>query len=146
IENLPFLLSDTVGFIRKLPHHLVECFKSTLDEVREADVLLHVVDISHPSFEDHIRAVNERLKELGALDKPVITVFNKIDAYRGHQDEHDPGTGEEGEVRPVTLAEFKKSWMARHNSPAVFISATDKTNVDEFRKRLYETVVDMHTK
>ncbi|MFB2120723.1 GTPase HflX [Parapedobacter sp. 2B3] len=147
IENLPFLLSDTVGFIRKLPHHLVECFKSTLDEVREADVLLHVVDISHPSFEDHIRAVNETLKELGVLDKPVITVFNKIDAYRGEQAAYDSGTEtEETEGRPVLLDDFKRSWMARHNSPAVFISATDKTNVDEFRKLLYETVVDMHTK
>jgi len=149
IENLPFLLSDTVGFIRKLPHHLVECFKSTLDEVREADVLLHVVDISHPSFEDHIRAVNETLEELGALDKPVITVFNKIDAYRGEPEERrdpDAEAGETEEVRPVSLDDFKRSWMARHNSPAVFISAIDKTNVDEFRKRLYETVVDMHTK
>lgn len=149
IENLPFLLSDTVGFIRKLPHHLVECFKSTLDEVREADVLLHVVDISHPSFEDHIRAVNETLEELGALDKPVITVFNKIDAYRGEPEqrqESDAEAGETEEVRPVSLDDFKRSWMARHNSPAVFISAIDKTNVDEFRKRLYETVVDMHTR
>lgn len=151
IENLPFLLSDTVGFIRKLPHHLVECFKSTLDEVREADVLLHVVDISHPSFEDHIRAVNETLEELGALDKPVITVFNKIDAYRGEPEERrDPdaeaGETEEEEVRPVSLDDFKRSWMGRHNSPAVFISATDKTNVDEFRKLLYDTVVAMHTK
>lgn len=149
IENLPFLLSDTVGFIRKLPHHLVECFKSTLDEVREADVLLHVVDISHPSFEDHIRAVNETLKELGALDKPVITVFNKIDAYRGEaveRVESDNEAEEETERRPVSLDDFKRSWMARHNSPAVFISAIDKTNVDEFRKLLYDTVVDMHTK
>src|SRR5690554_422002 len=113
IENLPFLLSDTVGFIRKLPHHLVECFKSTLDEVREADVLLHVVDISHPSFEDHIRAVNETLKDLGALDKPTIMVFNKIDAYQSEQDETDQ------EV--MTLTDFEKSWMNRHNSPAIFI-------------------------
>ena len=127
IDNLPFLLSDTVGFIRKLPHHLVECFKSTLDEVREADVLLHVVDISHPSFEDHIRAVNETLKDLGALDKSTITVFNKIDAYPGE------------------MEDFRNSWMAKHNSPAVFISATDKINVEEFRKLLYDTVVNMHT-
>jgi len=127
IDNLPFLLSDTVGFIRKLPHHLVECFKSTLDEVREADVLLHVVDISHPSFEDHIRAVNETLKDLGALDKSTITVFNKIDAYPGE------------------MEDFRNSWMAKHNSPAVFISATDKINVEAFRKLLYDTVVNMHT-
>ncbi|GGG77681.1 GTPase HflX [Parapedobacter pyrenivorans] len=143
IENLPFLLSDTVGFIRKLPHHLVECFKSTLDEVREADVLLHVVDISHPSFEDHIRAVNETLRELSALDKPTITVFNKIDAYRPESEQHEEGT--DMEPQPVSLEDFKSSWMGKHNSPAVFISATDKMNVDEFRKLLYETVVNMHT-
>ncbi len=154
IDNLPFLLSDTVGFIRKLPHHLVECFKSTLDEVREADILVHVVDISHPSFEDHIRAVNETLKDLGALDKPTITVFNKIDAYR-------PETGDRGQEtevgvleagtedtvldKPVTLEDFERSWMARHNSPAIFISAVNKTNVEEFRKLLYDTVVKIHT-
>lgn len=145
IGNLPFLLSDTVGFIRKLPHHLVECFKSTLDEVREADILLHVVDISHPSFEDHIRAVNETLKDLGALDKPTITVFNKVDAYKPEQAEEDDDweTGEEH--RPMSLDDFKNSWMGRHNSPAVFISATQKTNVDEFRALLYDTVVKMHT-
>jgi len=149
IGNLPFLLSDTVGFIRKLPHHLVECFKSTLDEVREADILVHVVDISHPSFEDHIRAVNETLKDLGALDKPTITVFNKIDAYYPDQP-NEAGASEEvadEEVdKPVTLADFKSSWMGRHNNPAVFISATDKTNVEEFRQLLYNTVVEMHTK
>ncbi|SEL76184.1 GTPase HflX [Parapedobacter koreensis] len=143
IDNLPFLLSDTVGFIRKLPHHLVECFKSTLDEVREADVLVHVVDISHPTFEDHIRAVNETLKDLGALDKPTITVFNKIDAYRS--EEHQHGDEMDTESRPTSLEEFKSSWMAKHNSPAVFISATDKTNVEAFRKLLYDTVVNMHT-
>ncbi|HLW50882.1 MAG TPA: GTPase HflX [Sphingobacteriaceae bacterium] len=137
IDNLPFLLSDTVGFIRKLPHHLVECFKSTLDEVREADVLIHVVDISHPSFEDHIRAVNETLKDLGALDKPTIMVFNKIDAYQSEQDETDQ------EV--MTLTDFEKSWMNRHNSPAIFISATEKTNVDAFRDLLYQQIVTMHT-
>jgi len=143
IDNLPFLLSDTVGFIRKLPHHLVECFKSTLDEVREADILLHVVDISHPSFDDHIRAVNETLKDLGALDKPTITVFNKIDAYRSYPEQHEEDA--ETEPRPVSLKDFKSSWMAKHNSPAVFISAIDKTNVEEFRKLLYNKVVNMHT-
>ena len=143
INNLPFLLSDTVGFIRKLPHHLVECFKSTLDEVREADVLLHVVDISHPSFEDHIRAVNETLKDLNTLDKPTLMVFNKIDAYRP---ERDPQQADEGiDPQPLSLADFKSSWMAKHNSPAIFISAVDKVNVDEFRKVLYDTVVTMHT-
>ncbi len=151
IGNLPFLLSDTVGFIRKLPHHLVECFKSTLDEVREADVLIHVVDISHPSFEDHIRAVNETLKDLGALDKPTITVFNKIDAYQVGDGRPEPGDGnpelEDGslEMKPVSLDDFKRSWMARHNSPAVFISATDKVNVEEFKQLLYDKVVGMHT-
>src|SRR6201996_1759991 len=117
IENVPFLLSDTVGFIRKLPHHLVECFKSTLDEVREADILVHVVDVSHPNFEDQIRTVNETLKELGAIDKQMITVFNKIDAYQ-------PPAGYEGEG--LTLEDFKNSWMAKNNSPAIFISATKK--------------------
>lgn len=149
IGNLPFLLSDTVGFIRKLPHHLVECFKSTLDEVREADILVHVVDISHPSFEDHIRAVNETLKDLGALDKPTITVFNKIDAYHPEQPTEKMADEEAADAemeKPVTLADFRSSWMARHNSPAVFISATDKTNVEEFRQLLYDTVVEMHTK
>lgn len=138
IENLPFLLSDTVGFIRKLPHHLVECFKSTLDEVREADLLIHVVDISHPNFEDHIRAVHDTLKDLDVLDKPTITVFNKIDAFK-------PITAGDEEAKPVTLEDFKNSWMGKHNSPAVFISATDKVNVEEFKQLIYDKVVSMHT-
>lgn len=138
IDNLPFLLSDTVGFIRKLPHHLVECFKSTLDEVREADVLIHVVDISHPNFEDHIQAVNETLKDIGALDKPVITVFNKIDAFVPTVEE-----GEDGE-RTVTLEDFENSWMAKNADPAIFISATNKTHLEEFKQKLYEIIVDMH--
>ncbi|MXV14122.1 GTPase HflX [Hufsiella ginkgonis] len=139
IGNLPFLLSDTVGFIRKLPHHLVECFKSTLDEVREADILLHVVDISHANFEDHIRTVNETLKELGAVDKPVITIFNKTDAYRPA-----PFDADAPEVPPLSLAEFKRSWMADFNSPAIFISALQKDNIDEFRSLLYEKVKAIH--
>lgn len=139
IENLPFLLSDTVGFIRKLPHHLVESFKSTLDEVREADVLIHVVDISHPNFEDHIRAVNETLKDINALDKPTITVFNKIDAYKPAI-EFD----ENGEEIKVTLEDFKNSWMSKYADPAIFLSATEKTNIDEFRNKLYEIVGDLH--
>lgn len=138
IDNLPFLLSDTVGFIRKLPHHLVECFKSTLDEVREADVLIHVVDISHPNFEDHIQAVNETLKDIGALDKPLITVFNKIDAFVPTVEE-----GEDGE-RTVTLEDFENSWMAKNADPAIFISATNKTHLEEFKQKLYEIIVDMH--
>ncbi len=138
IENVPFLLSDTVGFIRKLPHHLVECFKSTLDEVREADILVHVVDVSHPNFEDQIKTVNETLKDLGVKDKPTITVFNKIDAYQPVQNH----VGEE--VEPLTLDDFKHSWMAKNNSPAIFISATKKENIDEFRKLLYDMVVEIH--
>jgi GTP-binding protein HflX len=136
IDNLPFLLSDTVGFIRKLPHHLVECFKSTLDEVREADILIHVVDISHPNFEDHMNTVNETLKELGAIDKEIITVFNKIDAYQNLEKEDD---------EPVTLADFEQSWMAKNSSPALFISATKKENLEQFRTLLYDRVKTIHT-
>lgn len=138
-DNVPFLLSDTVGFIRKLPHHLVECFKSTLDEVREADILIHVVDISHPNFEDHIHTVNETLKELGAIDKEMITVFNKIDNYNPVEIEQDWEVENE-EKQKMTLADFKRSWMAKHNSPAVFISATEKENIDEFRDAIYQRV------
>ncbi|MBD1423874.1 GTPase HflX [Sphingobacterium chuzhouense] len=140
IDNLPFLLSDTVGFIRKLPHHLVESFKSTLDEVREADVLIHVVDISHPNFEDHIAAVNETLKDIDALDKPVITVFNKIDAYKPPVE-----VDENGEEIKVTLDDFRNSWMAKNSDPAIFLSATEKTNVEEFKQKLYEIISKMHT-
>lgn len=140
IDNLPFLLSDTVGFIRKLPHHLVECFKSTLDEVREADVLLHVVDVSHANFEDQINVVNETLKELGARDKPTIMVFNKIDAYVS------PEVGsEEDEKTTLTLEEFQRSWMANENAPALFISAIHKENLEEFKQLLYDKVVALHT-
>src|SRR3569833_866064 len=139
IENVPFLLSDTVGFIRKLPHDLVECFKSTLDEVREADILVHVVDVSHPNFDDQIRTVNETLKELGAVDKQVITVFYKIDAYK-------PVELYEGEqIEPLTFNDFKHSWIAKNNSPAIFISATEKENIEEFRKLLYDKVIAIHT-
>ncbi len=139
IENLPFLLSDTVGFIRKLPHHLVECFKSTLDEVREADILIHVVDISHPNFEDHMDTVNETLKDLGAIDKEIITVFNKIDAYR------PLSRDEQEEVEPLTLSDFENSWMAKNSSPAIFISALKKENLESFRSLLYEKVKAIHT-
>jgi len=118
---------------------LVECFKSTLDEVREADILVHVVDISHHNFEDQIRTVNETLKDIGAIDKPVITVFNKIDAFQPeqHQVEEHP--------EPLTLHDFKNSWMAKNNSPAIFISATKKENLDEFRSLLYDEVKAIHT-
>jgi GTP-binding protein HflX len=141
IENLPFLLSDTVGFIRKLPHHLVECFKSTLDEVREADILVHVVDVSHPNFEDQINVVNETLKDMGAREKETIMVFNKIDAYVNPE---APEMHEEEKVT-LTLEEFKKSWMGLDNAPAIFISALHKENIDEFKQLLYDGVHAMHT-
>lgn len=142
LERIPFLLSDTVGFIRKLPTQLIESFKSTLDEVREADILIHVVDISHPSFEDHIRAVNETLKDIKSLDKPTIMVFNKIDAF-------SYVVKEEGDLSPVTrenfsLDDWKRSWMARHNDPAIFISAANRENVDQFRKVLVSEVRKIH--
>jgi GTP-binding protein HflX len=137
IDNLPFLLSDTGG---KLPHHLVECFKSTLDEVREADILIHVVDVSHAHFEDQIHVVNETLKDLGARDKPTIMVFNKIDAYVNP--EH---TNEDGEQTVLTLDDFKKSWMGINNAPALFISALHKENLEEFKQLLYDKVLALHT-
>lgn len=139
IENLPFLLTDTVGFIRKLPHQLVESFKSTLDEVRESDVLIHVLDISHPNFEDHYKVVNETLSEIDKKDKPTILVFNKIDTYQHTpQDEDDlePKTKEN-----YTLEEMKEQWMAKmNNQKCVFISAENKTNFDELKKVLYEEI------
>lgn len=142
LDQIPFLLSDTVGFIRKLPTQLIESFKSTLDEVREADILIHVVDISHPSFEDHIRAVNETLKDIESLDKPTIMVFNKIDAFTYIEKE-------ESDLSPITrenlsLEDWKRSWMARHNDPAIFISAVGKQNIDKFRKLLVDQVRGMH--
>ena len=117
----------------------MESFKSTLDEVREADVLIHVVDISHPNFEDHIVAVNETLKDINALDKPTITVFNKIDAYKAPVE-----VDEEGEEIKVTLKDFKNSWMSKHADPAIFLSATEKTNVEEFKEKLYEVISELH--
>jgi GTP-binding protein HflX len=144
IKNLPFLLSDTVGFIRKLPTQLVDSFKSTLDEVREADLLLHVVDISHPEFEDHIASVNQTLLDIKANDKPVIMVFNKIDAYKHLTiDEDDLMT--EKTPRHFTLEEWKTTWMHRVGEEnALFISATNKENFEEFRERVYETVRQIH--
>ncbi|TFF36559.1 GTPase HflX [Mucilaginibacter psychrotolerans] len=139
IENVPFLLSDTVGFIRKLPHHLVECFKSTLDEVREADILIHVVDISHPTFEDQIRTVNETLKDLKVVDKKTITVFNKIDAFNPADHNIDI------KDTPLNMDDFNHSWMAKNNAPAIFISATEKENVEEFKTMLYDAVKTIHT-
>jgi GTP-binding protein HflX len=144
IKNLPFLLSDTVGFIRKLPTQLVDSFKSTLDEVREADLLLHVVDISHPEFEDHIASVNQTLMDIKASDKPVIMVFNKIDAYSHLTiDEDDLMT--EKTPRHNTLQEWKSTWMSRVGEEnALFISATNKENFEELRERLYEVVRQIH--
>lgn len=138
-ENVPFLLSDTVGFIRKLPHNLIESFKSTLDEVREADILLHVVDISHPNFEDQMVIVNETLKEMGAIDKTIITVFNKIDAYKPTEIKNDWEVDNEVEA-VLSLSDFKNSWMAKNNSPAIFVSALNKENAEELRNRIYEEV------
>jgi GTP-binding protein HflX len=131
IANLPFLLSDTVGFIRKLPHHLVECFKSTLSEVKEADILMQVVDISHPSFEEQINVVNETLKDLEVLDKPMIMVFNKVDAFYS----------EDGEM---SIADFEKSWISKTNTPAIFISALNKSNLESFRTLIYDKVKALH--
>ncbi len=142
IGNLPFLLSDTVGFIRKLPHHLVESFKSTLDEVREADLLLHVVDISHPGFEDQIGIVNQTLQEIHAADKPTIVVFNKTDAYSFIPRDEDDLSPRQKEN--LTLEELKNSWMARNNAPSIFISALKKQNIDGLRELLYETVKEIH--
>ena len=144
IRNLPFLLSDTVGFIRKLPTQLVDSFKSTLDEVREADLLLHVVDISHPDFEDHIASVNQTLMDIKSNDKPVIMVFNKIDAFKNQTiDEDDLIT--EKTKKHYTLNEWKSTWM--HNvgeENALFISAISKENLEEFKERIYERVRQIH--
>ena len=144
IKNLPFLLSDTVGFIRKLPTQLVDSFKSTLDEVREADLLLHVVDISHPDFEDHIASVNQTLLDIKANNKPVIMVFNKIDAYKHLTIDHDDLITEKT-TKHYTLNEWKSTWMSRvGESNALFISAVHKENFEEFRERVYEAVRHIH--
>ena len=142
IENLPFLLSDTVGFIRKLPTHLVESFKSTLDEVRESDILIHVVDISHPEFEDQIKTVTQTLTEIGAGDKDMIMVFNKIDAFRFVEKDADDLSPFSREN--ATLDELKATWMAKENQPCIFISAKTKENYDEFKKLLYDHIQTVH--
>jgi len=155
IDNLPFLLADTVGFIRKLPSDLVESFKSTLDEVREADLLVHVVDISHPDFEDQIRVVENTLQELGCADTPAMIVFNKIDAYTWVPKEEDDLTPETKEN--ITLDELKRTWMAKmerqgdketgssgHYLECLFISAREKENIDELREVLYKRVRELH--
>lgn len=141
-DNLPFLMSDTVGFIRKLPTELIESFKSTLDEVRVADLLLHVVDISHPGFEDQIAVVKQTLADIGAGDKPTFLVFNKIDAYTYTPKEEDdltPATKEN-----LSLDDLKKSWIAKANTPCIFISARDKTGIDKLRSDLYGMVREIH--
>ena len=143
IGNLPFLLTDTVGFIRKLPTQLVESFKSTLDEVREADLLIHVVDISHPSFEDHINSVNIILAEISSADKPTIMVFNKIDNFSYEKKDED-------DLTPITkrnysLDDWKKTWMAKSKYPSVFISALTKENYEELKKIIYNQVKEIHT-
>lgn len=144
IGNLPFLLSDTVGFIRKLPHDLVESFKSTLDEVREADILLHVVDISHATFEEQIAVVKQTLFEIDPTDKPTYLIFNKVDAYSYIPKDADDLTPKlQGNL---TLEELKNSWMAKNNLPCIFISAKEKLNVEEFRKLIYDKVREIHSK
>ncbi len=143
IGNLPFLLSDTVGFIRKLPTQLIESFKSTLDEVRDADLLLHVVDISHPNFEEHIASVNQILGEIQSINKPTIMVFNKIDAYT-HQTIDQDDLMTEKTSRHFTLEEWKQTWMNRMNGDAIFISAKNKENIQEFREKVYKKVREIH--
>jgi GTP-binding protein HflX len=144
IGNLPFLLSDTVGFIRKLPHDLVESFKSTLDEVREADILLHVVDISHPNFEEQIEVVKQTLYEIDKTEKPTFIVFNKIDAYQFIKKDEDDLTPKT--IDNYSLEELRKSWMAKNNLPCIFISAKEKNNIDEFRNLIYDKVREIHAK
>lgn len=143
IGNLPFLLADTVGFIRKLPHGLVESFKSTLDEVREADILMHIVDISHSAFEEQIETVNSTLEEIKANDKPTIFVFNKIDAFTYKKKDDDDLS--ERTKENFSLEEWKNSWMAKHNTPSLFISAKYKENLEDFKTYLYEQVKAIHS-
>jgi len=142
VDNLPFLLSDTVGFIRKLPHGLVESFKSTLDEVREADLLVHLVDISHPEFEDQIEVVNKTLSEIGAGEKPVLMVFNKIDAYTFVEKEKDDLTPIGKEI--YDLEYWKKTWMSKNKMPTLFISAKEKIQIPELKKLLYTEAKKIH--
>ena len=142
VENLPFLLADTVGFIRKLPTDLVDSFKSTLDEVREADLLIHVVDISHPDFEEQIQVVNQTLKDLNAAEKPMMMIFNKIDAYTWVEKEPDdltPSTKEN-----ITLEELQKTWMAKMGDDCLFISAREKININQLRDTIYKKVRELH--
>jgi GTP-binding protein HflX len=142
VGNLPFLLADTVGFIRKLPHSLVQSFKSTLDEVRESDILLHVVDISHPGFEEQIEVVNRTLSEINAGDKPMLYIFNKIDAFtfvEKHQDDLSPKTKSN-----ISLEEWERSWMSKNNTPSLFVSALKKLHIEDLKKALYDEVKKVH--
>ena len=143
IDNLPMLMTDTVGFIRKLPTHLVDSFKSTLDEVRDADLLVHVVDVSHPQFEEQIEVVNKTLSDVcGSAQKPMILVFNKIDAFTytpKDEDDLTPSTREN-----ISLEEFKKTWMAKMNNNCVFISAKEKINIDELKQMIYDKAKEIH--
>jgi GTP-binding protein HflX len=142
IDNLPFLMSDTVGFIRKLPHQLVESFKSTLDEVREADILIHVLDISHPFFEDQFNVVNQTIAEIDKTEKKMFVVFNKVDAYNPSPE----SVGYHPDGKKFALEELKKTWMAKLNDQCVFISATDKVNIDEFKSLIYKEAKDIFQK
>ena len=142
IENVPFLLSDTVGFIRKLPTQLIEAFKSTLDEVREADILLHVVDISHPEFEEQMQVVEATLKDIGAANKPVFVIFNKVDAYT--HEEYDEFSLEPRGKENITLEELKNSWLAQEKTPCIFISAKEKIGIEKLRNDLYKMVAEIH--
>jgi GTP-binding protein HflX len=144
IGNLPFLLTDTVGFIRKLPHHLIESFKSTLDETREADILIHVADISHPGFDSQVEVVNKTLEEIGAADKPMIYLFNKIDVFSytdKDEDDLSPSTKDN-----MSLEDWRRSWIGKHENSSLFISAKQKTNIEEFKRVLYEEVKEIHIK
>lgn len=142
IENVPFLLSDTVGFIRKLPTQLVEAFKSTLDEVREADILLHVVDISHPGFEEQMEVVEKTLRDIGASNKPVFVIFNKIDAYE--YEEYDEFSLEPKTAENYSLEELKNSWIAQDKTPCIFISAKERINIDKLRNDIFKMVAEIH--
>ena len=142
IENVPFLLSDTVGFIRKLPTQLVEAFKSTLDEVREADILLHVVDISHPGFEEQMEVVENTLRDIGASNKPIFVIFNKIDAYE--YEEYDEFSLEPKTAKNYSLEELKNSWIAQDKTPCIFISAKERINIDKLRNDIYKMVAEIH--
>ena len=142
IENVPFLLSDTVGFIRKLPTQLVEAFKSTLDEVREADILLHVVDITHPGFEEQMEVVEKTLRDIGASNKPIFVIFNKIDAYE--YEEYDEFSLEPKTAENYSLEELKNSWIAQDKTPCIFISAKERINIDKLRNDIYKMVAEIH--